>query len=291
MGKTGFKRVLLAIDGSQESEAAANAVIALTKPGLKVHVTHVWNLEVHHQQGHWDIEMREEAERLVEGVAARLRAVGAEVEGEVRRGSEKEVAQVLGGVAQEMDADLIVMGGRGLSNWQALRERSVSHKLLSATKIPVLVVRGWSAADEVEVRRILLAVAGGDDVKIGVDAVVALTQAMEARVMVVHVAQAIISVQGYAFIEEEEEIKATLADTLKQLKAKGVEAECMTVHATVGSATGTGHAVAQVAEEWKADVVVMSGSRTGDLESLLLGSATKELLHESHHGVLVAERG
>ncbi len=42
-----FERILLATDGSEQSQAAVDATIAIAKsPTVVVSVAHVWNLEV-----------------------------------------------------------------------------------------------------------------------------------------------------------------------------------------------------------------------------------------------------
>jgi nucleotide-binding universal stress UspA family protein len=46
----GFKRILLATDGSEESEAALLSTIAVAHASsARVRVAHVWSLEVHHR--------------------------------------------------------------------------------------------------------------------------------------------------------------------------------------------------------------------------------------------------
>ena len=63
-----FGKIFLATDGSEQSQAAVEATIAIAKsPTLKVRVAHVWNLEVHHRHGHWDVEVRSEAEKNMTG--------------------------------------------------------------------------------------------------------------------------------------------------------------------------------------------------------------------------------
>ena len=54
-----FERIFLATDGSEASKAAVDATIAIAKsPTVKVKLAHVWNLEIHHRHGQWDVEVR-----------------------------------------------------------------------------------------------------------------------------------------------------------------------------------------------------------------------------------------
>jgi len=51
-----FERILLATDGSEESRAAVDAAIAISKsPTAKVRVAQVWSLEMRHRHDQRDV--------------------------------------------------------------------------------------------------------------------------------------------------------------------------------------------------------------------------------------------
>jgi nucleotide-binding universal stress UspA family protein len=282
----GFKRILLATDGSEQADAAVEATIALGRPSsAEVVVVHVWNLEVHQRHGYWDVEVLPEAERLVGQTVARLQAGGVAAAPKICRASSDHVAATIGLAAREFAADLVVLGSRGLSDWQSMFRHSVSHQILSAVDCPVLVVRGQPAVDANKPRRVLLAIAGGDDVAPGVGAAVAAAKAPHSKVMIVHVAQAVFGVQGFAYVESDEEIQATMASAFELLKSAGVEAE-----GVIARTAPVAKTVAEIAAGWNADLIVVGSSRMGDLGSLLLGSVSHDLLHGAERPVLVAER-
>jgi nucleotide-binding universal stress UspA family protein len=282
----GFKRVLLATDASEQAEAAVDAIVAMGLPSsAEVRVLHVWNLEVHQVQGHWDVEGRTEAQRLVGETIRRMQAAGVAAEPEICQASSDQVAATIARAAREFAADLVVLGSRGLSDWQSMLKHSVSHQVLSAVDCPVLVVRGRSAVDVHKSRRVLLAVAGGDDVAGGVRAAVAAANAPGTKVLVVHVVQAIFATQGIAYVEPDEEIHATMATAIEILKNAGVDAEGMVAHAGP-----VARSVAEIATSWNADLIVVGSSRMGDLGSMVLGSVSHALLHQTERPVLVAER-
>jgi nucleotide-binding universal stress UspA family protein len=282
----GFKRILLATDGSAQAQAAVDATIALGRPsGAHVRVLHVWNLEVHVLNGHWDVEVRGEADRLVGETVRRIQEAGVAAEAEVCRAGSERVAVTIGLAAREFAADLVVLGSRGLSDWQSIFKHSVSHRVLSAVDCPVLVVRERPGVDANEPRRVLLAVAGGDDVITGVRAAVSAAATPNSRVMVVHVAQAILGVQGFAYVETDDEIKATMAGAIELLKNAGVQAEGVVAHAGP-----VAKSVAEIAVSWNADLIVVGSSRMGDLGSLVLGSVSHNLLHGTGRPILVAGR-
>jgi nucleotide-binding universal stress UspA family protein len=195
------------------------------------------------------------------------------------------IAETIAVVAREFNADLVVLGSRGLSDWQSIFKHSVSHQVLAAVDCPVLVVRDRLTVDVSEPRKVLLAIAGGDDVGPCVRAAIAAAQAPNSEVMVVHVAQAIFGPQGFAYVESSEEIQATMASAIGILKDSGIKAQGMVAHTSP-----VADSVAEIAASWKADIIVVGSSRMGDLGSLLLGSVSHSLLHTTARPVLVAER-
>jgi len=280
-----FERILLATDGSEASKAAVDATIAIAKsPGAKVKVAHVWNLEVHHRHGHWDVEMRSEAEKLVDATVERLFHAGVIAEREICRSDSNHVAAAIACAAKAFDADLVVVGSRGLSDWQSLTQHSVTHQLLCALDCPVLIVRGTATGSPFEVSKVLLALAGGGDLAPGVRAAVAVGH-RDASVMVVHVAQAILGVQGFAYVESADEIRETMTQACRLLVDAGVE-----VHGMVAHQGPVAKAVAEIAKDWNADLIVIGSSRMGDIGSLFLGSVSHDLLHITTRPVLIAER-
>jgi nucleotide-binding universal stress UspA family protein len=284
----GFKRVLLATDASEEADAAVDATIVLLRDSQsspEVRIVHVWNLEVHYPHGHWDIEVRSEAEQLVGATVERLRAAGVRAEGEILRADGEHVAEAVAIAAREFMADLIVLGSRGLSDWQSMFKHSVSHRVLSEVDCPVLIVRGHARGPSAGTRRMLLAIAGGDDLGPGIRAAIAAGAPAKSKVMVVHVAQAIIGGQGFAYVESEDEIRTTMATAIRLLGEAGVPSEGTVPHGGPVAKT-----VAEIAEAWNADLIVVGSSRMGDLGGLMLGSVSHNLLRTTSRPVLVAER-
>lgn len=280
-----FSRILLATDGSEQSQAAVDATIAIAKsPTVVVRVAHVWNLEVHHRHGHWDIEVRSEASKLLDRTVERLFKAGVVAEPEIIRADSGHVAAAIAIAARTFEADLIVVGSRGLSDWQSLTQHSISHQLLSAVDSPVLIVHSRPAGAASAASKILLAIAGGDDLVPGVRAAAAVAQP-DASVMVLHVAQAIVGVQGFAYVESNEEIHETMTRACGLLLDAGVKVQGMVAHEGP-----VAKAVAETAKDWNADLIVIGSSRMRDIASLFLGSVSHDLLHMTDRPVLVAER-
>jgi nucleotide-binding universal stress UspA family protein len=284
--ESSFKRILLATDGSVQSRAAVDATIELARlSSTVVRVAHIWNPEVHQKHGRRDVEARSEAEALVTDTVDRLSAAGVMAEKEVFRADNDHVAAAIAQIAQQCDADLIVIGSRGLSDWQSLFQHSVGHQVLASVDCPVLVVRSRRAGDVAATRRILVAVAGGDDVAPAVRAAASVAGSRPCAVLAVHVAQAIVSPPGLAYFESDVEIKDTVDRTVLALREAGLKAEGMV--APTGPVAAM---LARVAGEWNADLIITGSSRMRDTASLLLGSVSHALMHSTDVPVLIAER-
>ncbi|HEY0832256.1 MAG TPA: universal stress protein [Candidatus Dormibacteraeota bacterium] len=280
-----FERIFLATDGSQQSEAAIDAAIAIAKsPTVKVRVGHVWSLEVHHRHGYWDVEVRSEAQAMVDATVARFLAAGVMAEPQIIRADSKHVAAAIALEAREFGADLVVVGSRGLSDWRSLTEHSVSHQLVCAVDCPVLIARGRTHEETGQVSRIVMAIAGGDDLAPAARAAGAVAPP-GASVTVVHVAQAFVGAQGFGYVEPAEEIRETMSRACQMVSDAGFTVHGMVVHQGPVAA-----AVAEIAKEVEADLIVIGSSRMGDIGSLFLGSVSHNLLHMTDKPVLVAER-
>jgi nucleotide-binding universal stress UspA family protein len=281
-----FKRIVVATDGSEQAEAAIETTIALGRPlSATALAVHVWNLEVYPDDGQMDVESRDEAAQLVVKTVETLRKGGMAAEGRVCLATSAGIAKTIALVAREFNADLVVLGSRGLSDWQSIFKHSVSHQVLAAVDCPVLVVRERLAVDASKPLKVLLAIAGGDDVGPCVRAAIAAAQAPNSEVMVVHVAQAVFGAQGFAYVESSEDLQATMASAIGILKDSGIRAQGVVSHASP-----VADSLAEIAASWKADIIVVGSSRMGDLGSLILGSVSHSLLHTTARPVLVAER-
>jgi nucleotide-binding universal stress UspA family protein len=134
-----FEKLLLAVDGSEHSHHAIPLVADLAKKSAgHVTVLHVREHGVS-KFTEWERETADDAQSVVEGVQRELLAAGAESSFEIRRALAGRAAREICDVAEELDADLIVMGSRGVTDLEGLVVGSVAHKVLHLTTRPVLV--------------------------------------------------------------------------------------------------------------------------------------------------------
>ncbi|HEX6349134.1 MAG TPA: universal stress protein [Candidatus Dormibacteraeota bacterium] len=280
-----FRRILVAVDASPQSRNAVEVIADLAPRGAQVKLVHVWNLEVRAVRGFWDVETRSEAEELVEGYAERLAEAGLEAGTEIRTGTRGQIYTQIIEAADQFAADLVAMGSRGRSDLGGLFLGSVSHDVVSHTERPVLIVRAAPHPGRA-VRRILLAIAGGDEVPSAVATTIAVGRRWDAEVVVVHVAR-ILVVESTAWVEPEAEGLAAVDPVVDQLKSAGVRARGQVITA-YGSVANQ---IAEAAEKWDADLVVMGSRRTGELGALLTGATDHALVHSIQTPVLIAGRG
>lgn len=138
-----FDQIVLAFDGSESAQRAAEATRDMAAAlGARVTVVTAFD-PLPRYLG--DQEMESLAGRAVahsqdvaREAADLLRSAGITTEIDVLEGP---AAQAILRAASTRDADLIVVGSRGLGDLRAALLGSVSHKVLQTAEIPVLVVR------------------------------------------------------------------------------------------------------------------------------------------------------
>jgi nucleotide-binding universal stress UspA family protein len=143
--------VLLATDGSEDALLARRAVADLAvATGATVHVVGAWNLAVATYVPGYAVSddvlrgLEEDARAVVEADRQALAGAGVRsVESHVAFG---RPADVILDVADEVDADLTVLGSRGHGVVARLVLGSVSEEVVLAGHRPVLVMRGGHAA-------------------------------------------------------------------------------------------------------------------------------------------------
>jgi nucleotide-binding universal stress UspA family protein len=136
-----FQRIVVAVDGSREGGKTVPAAIELaTHFGSAVTVVHARE-HAKYEGSDVDLGPEQPAEQLMADVLGRFRAAGVEATGEVRRVSPGETAEQIVAVAAEMEADLIVMGTRGMTEWKSMLLGGVANKVIHQAHCPVLLVR------------------------------------------------------------------------------------------------------------------------------------------------------
>ena len=137
-----YKRILLPVDGSPHSFKAVEHAKRLAQGGGSIIVLTVVSEVPRLLGGEARIEAEREAiaeaDVLLDPVINSLRQADLQVEGRTVFANHPGNA-ILVAIA-ETGCDVVVMGSRGLSDLEGLVMGSVTHRVLSLSKVPVLVV-------------------------------------------------------------------------------------------------------------------------------------------------------
>ena len=128
-----FKTILFPVDRSREAREAAEIVANM----VKLHSSSLVILSV--VEGKEDSPMGSEAEvaKILEGAKALFSQKGIEAQSLEREGI---ASFVICDVADEINADLIIMGCRGLGLIEEEKDESVTNRVINLSPCPVLVV-------------------------------------------------------------------------------------------------------------------------------------------------------
>jgi nucleotide-binding universal stress UspA family protein len=138
-----FKKIILAVDGSESAWRALKMAADLAGSDGLITVVNAYQ-PVSPLLGNPDYKKRVEehighSEQIVDEAEARLRQQGVtKIEPDILEGP---AATAIINAAKARDADLIVLGSRGLTPIKGLLMGSVSERVIGAAPCPVLVVR------------------------------------------------------------------------------------------------------------------------------------------------------
>jgi nucleotide-binding universal stress UspA family protein len=142
-------KVLLATDGAEEADLAARAAAEVAEgTGSELHVVYVEPLPNFMKAGAGAPAYDRQLYRMIEGegretlrkLVWRVKVAGGTVaEAHLRMGA---VADEIIGLADELEAGLVVVGSRGLGRITRTLAESVSERVFRHAHCPVMVVRG-----------------------------------------------------------------------------------------------------------------------------------------------------
>jgi nucleotide-binding universal stress UspA family protein len=137
-----FERIVVAVDGSQHGGKTVPVAVGMaTANGSSVTVVHV---REHARYEGSDVDLGPDGisgEDLIASVVAIFRDAGIEATGEIRRVRPGETHEQIVKIAADTDADLIIMGTRGMSEWKSLVLGGVANKVVAQAHCSVLLVR------------------------------------------------------------------------------------------------------------------------------------------------------
>jgi nucleotide-binding universal stress UspA family protein len=206
----------------------------------KVHLLHVVS-----EQGKEEVlEHRHRAEALIQEAIGRMGMLPSEVTSLVREGDAKQTVLQ---VADEVNADLIVMGSRGLGRLQSILSNSTSQYVFQLSTRPMLLVR-----DDIYVRAINRVMVTVDGTGVGDDAIqlaCELVRDIPGGILTgIHVSRHDITPSRGGRSPADEVLNKAVQ------RARNIGVEMQPLHIT----GPVGRAVCEAAEQAKADLLVIA---------------------------------
>jgi len=269
-----FDRLLVPVDGSDESVRALEQAVALARTvDASIHVLTVVDVEELETAADVDPSLEAAASMLEESLEA-VDSSDLPTTTAVERGVPDEAIRTY---AEENAIDMVVMGTHGRTGVRRFVIGSVTEKVVRLSDVPVLVVRVTEGGPTVPFDDILVPTDGSEGATAAVDAAAILALAFDATVHVVSVVDsAATTVEGGWSVmlddleDAAEENVEALADTFRD---RGVEEVVTAVD------VGTPYrSLKDYAESEDVDLVVMGTHGRSGVERYLLGSVTEKLL-------------
>lgn len=236
-----FRTLLIADSGTGHVEEMVR-MLRTIPPCRKAKVV---LLHVISEQGMGDVEShRQRAQDLLLQAVDRMGLQPAEVTSLVREGDTKQTVLK---VADEVNADLIVMGSRGLNRLQSILSNSASQYVFQLSTRPMLLVR-----DDIYVRAINRLLVTVDGTGVGDDAMQLACELVRdipgGTLTGIHVSRQDITASRGGKSPADEVLKKAV------LRARNLGVELRPLHRT----GAVGHAVCEAAEEVKADLLLIA---------------------------------
>jgi nucleotide-binding universal stress UspA family protein len=137
-----FERIVVAVDGSRQGgKTVPVAVDMATTHDSAVTVVHV---REHTRYEGDDVDLGPEGqsgEELLAAVVTTFHEAGITATGELRRVRPGDTHEQIVEVAEQANADLIIMGTRGMSEWKSLVLGGVANKVVAHAHCSVMLVR------------------------------------------------------------------------------------------------------------------------------------------------------
>jgi nucleotide-binding universal stress UspA family protein len=288
--------ILLATDGSKDAELAATAAIDLSKrTGAELHIVHAWRALPHYAYPgvvpeRYNPPYEVGARRILTEQVEYIEHTGIPVaEAHLVTG---RAADAILDLAEQIGADLIVVGSRGLGPVKRLVVGSVSESIVHHAKCPVLVMRGGTVAWPPF--RVVI----GDDLSEVAHGAAGLGAAMgwlvKAETLLVHTYEGMPPHPETLPRDDQELYEAMVGKHLRQvepaLEGRAAElADAYGVRPRIRIVPGeSAKVLSEVAEGGRIPSLLVVGSRgLGQGGRMLLGSVSTKVLRAASGSVLV----
>lgn len=278
-----FKRILVAVDGSENSLEACSAARRIEDgPGASIEVVQVIPRSESSQGREEATKTLEKARELASRGGRRARAMLVEADG--------SVVDALVRHASDKGSDLIVLGAKGTGGFKQLLLGSVSGGVVTHARVPVLVVRSLASLEGRLFGHVLAAVDGSRNSLAAVDMAARLAKSMGASLTSLHV----IAIPAAAYTsgftntptmekKARKEAEKCLSEAKETAGKHSVEARSRVIEDLQSPVEG----ITKFASENGVDLIVMGTRGLGGFRRLLLGSVATGVVSYAHCSVLV----
>lgn len=159
---------------------------------------------------------------LAEAVSA-LNLDPAQVNAVLREGEPKDV---VGKVADEVDADLVVMGSRGLKGLKAILGNSVSQYVFQLSSRPMLLVKDDLYSIQA-IKRILVAIDKSDSAKQSLQVGIDLARDIEGSEIILVHSVSKLNAKLEEAVRDSPESDPVLADAITKVRRMGIKYRCV----------------------------------------------------------------
>lgn len=283
-------RVIAAIDGSESSYEAVRALAHFSSLDPLVLLTVIDVPDVTYQSVWLGLEdlasiverdMREDAQRLLDRAATLIPSDSGPV---IRRIEKGKAAEMILRVAEEIQADLIVLGARGLNRLAELVLGSVSHRVLTHATCSTLIVK----APFRRLDCIVLCIQGQEDAQRAIAFLTKKPFRTSPRIAVLHVVPFAEPpwLEGALVPESYRKELLAAGDHLTNQVAFELAAfdYTATPHVMVGAPAVM---IAQFAKEHRPDLILVGSHYKTGLSRFLLGSVSHAVTHHVSQPVMV----
>jgi nucleotide-binding universal stress UspA family protein len=208
-----------------------------------------------------------EARRLVDDISWGLIALAVDTRGEVRRAAPAGVAAEIAAAADEHQADLVVLGARGRSDFGGLLLGATGRQVVERVHCPVLLVRAGRRASGRR-RRLLVALAGDEHLPELTRAAAAVAE-QDTRALVLPL-----------FPPAQRGPRPDGSDQLVDRMVAGLRRCGVRARGHIGPSRHDGDQAMAAARGYGADLVVVGSRRLPALVAQLLGSTSEEVDHD-----------
>ena len=253
-----IENILLAVSGSGNAEEMLKTLMEL--PSLertKITVLHVVPPQITAETMtlKW-----EEGGQILANTIQSLRMNPTLISSVLRQGEPKDV---VGQVAEEIDADLVIMGSRGLKRLQSILANSVSQYVFQLSSRPMLLVK-----DDIyvkKIKRIMVAADGSESAKTCLKLALFFVKDIqrEVELILVNVNTEWVGKKAENVSNAKPEENPALAEFAAIARQYGVEPRCILSNGSEnqqGYLTSTGRLgeeICRLASEWNADLLLM----------------------------------